>query len=165
MKAIVAVDENWAIGNQGELLVSIPEDQKGVFRAHTLDHTVVFGRKTLETFPKQMLLPRRKNLIMSRNSSFAKEGAEIIHSNEALFAYSKAHPDEEIFVIGGAEVYRGLIEFCDEAIVTRIHHSFAADAYFPKLCDDTAWSLKERTATQYSVIGMAFHVEKYIRNK
>ena len=69
--AIVAVDENWAIGNKGELLVSLPEDQKQNFKVKTLGHPVVYGRKTLETFPKKMLLPGRENIILSRNKDFA----------------------------------------------------------------------------------------------
>ena len=67
MIAISAVDKNWAIGNKGQLLISLPEDQKGVFKKNTAGHTVVFGRKTHEKFPGQRLLPKRVNVIMSRN--------------------------------------------------------------------------------------------------
>ena len=68
MKAIVAVDRNWAIGNKGELLVSIPNDHK-MFRKETMDKVVVYGRKTLETFPLKQPLDRRTNIILSGNRS------------------------------------------------------------------------------------------------
>ena len=84
MIAIAAVDLNWGIGYKGQLLISLPEDQKGVFRKYTSGHTVVYGRKTLETFKDQKLLPKRQNVIMSRNYEFEKEGALILHSANEL---------------------------------------------------------------------------------
>ena len=64
MKAIVAVDRNWGIGNKGELLVSLPEDQKETFKRFTYGNTIIYGRKTLMTFPGEKLLPGRKNIIL-----------------------------------------------------------------------------------------------------
>ena len=84
MTAIAAVDSNWGIGYKGELLISLPEDQKGVFRKYTAGNTVVFGRKTLLTFPGEKLLPKRVNIILTRNPEFAKEGAVILHDREEL---------------------------------------------------------------------------------
>ena len=84
MIAISAVDKNWAIGNHGQLLISLPEDQKGVFKKYTAGHTVVYGRKTLETFPGQRLLPNRVNVIMSRSFDYEKEGAMVLHSVDEL---------------------------------------------------------------------------------
>jgi len=133
MTAIAAVDENWAIGNKGELLISIPEDQKGVFRKYTSGNTVVFGRKTLLTFPGERLLPKRVNIILTRNPSFEKEGAVILHDREELREYEDMHPDEKIFLIGGESVYKSMLDLCDEAIITYIHKTFEADAYFPDL--------------------------------
>ena len=94
MIAIAAVDRNWAIGNKGQLLISLPEDQKGVFKKYTAGHTVVFGRKTLETFPGQRLLPNRVNVILSRNFDFEKEGAVILHSVDELQDFLALSADE-----------------------------------------------------------------------
>ena len=163
MIAIAAVDKNWAIGNKGDLLISLPEDQKGVFRVYTAGNTVVFGRKTLMTFKDQKLLPKRINIILSRNKSFEKEGAVILHSTDELDSYAKNHPDEKIFVIGGEEIYKTLLPICDEAIITKINHEFEADAYFPNLDEDEEWELTKVEDTVMSEKGVSFNVCHYSR--
>ena len=163
MIAIAAIDSNWAIGNKGDLLISLPEDQKGVFRFYTAGNTVVFGRKTLMTFKDQKLLPKRINIILSRNPDFEKEGAVILHSTDELDQYAKSHPDEKIFVIGGAEIYKTLLPICDEAILTKINHEFEADAYFPNLDEDDDWELVEVEPTVMSEKGVSFNVHHYKR--
>ena len=163
MIAIAAIDSNWAIGNKGDLLISLPEDQKGVFRFYTAGNTVVFGRKTLMTFKDQKLLPKRINIILSRNPDFEKEGAVILHSTDELDQYAKSHPDEKIFVIGGEEIYKTLLPICDEAILTKINHEFEADAYFPNLDEDDEWELVEVEPTVMSEKGVSFNVHHYKR--
>ncbi len=163
MTAIAAVDENWAIGNKGELLISIPEDQKGVFRKYTSGNTVVFGRKTLLTFPGERLLPKRVNIILTRNPSFEKEGAVILHDREELREYEKMHPDEKIFLIGGESVYKSMLDLCDEAIITYIHKTFEADAYFPDLDQLKDWELVEEEPEVLSEVGVSFNVRHYRR--
>jgi len=163
MTAIAAVDENWAIGNKGELLISIPEDQKGVFRKYTSGNTVVFGRKTLLTFPGERLLPKRVNIILTRNPSFEKEGAVILHDREELREYEDMHPDEKIFLIGGESVYKSMLDLCDEAIITYIHKTFEADAYFPDLDQLKDWELVEEEPEVLSEAGVSFNVRHYRR--
>ena len=163
MIAIAAVDKNWAIGNKGDLLISLPEDQKGVFRFYTAGNTVVFGRKTLMTFKDQKLLPKRINIILSRNQNFEKEGAVILHSTEELDEYKKSHSDEKIFVIGGEEIYKTLLPICEEAIITKINHEFEADAYFPNLDNDKEWELVKKEDTVMSEKGVSFNVCHYKR--
>jgi len=106
MIAIAAVDKNWAIGNKGHLLISLPEDQKGVFKKYTSGHTVVYGRKTLETFPGQRLLPNRVNVIMSRNFDYEKEGALVLHSASELEDYLKLTAESGNVL--GHELYCGV---------------------------------------------------------
>ena len=163
MIAIAAVDMNWAIGNKGDLLISLPEDQKGVFRKYTIDSTVVFGRKTLLTFRDQKLLPKRKNIILTRNPEFTKEGAVILHSTEELDNYAKKHSDEKIFIIGGAEIYKTMLPLCDEAIITYIKAEFEADAYFPNLDEDSEWELVDVEPEILSEKGVKFQVRHYGR--
>ncbi len=163
MIAIAAVDENWAIGNKGDLLISLPEDQKGVFRKYTAGNTVVFGRKTLKTFKDEKLLPKRINIVLTRNPEFTKEGAVILHSEEELSKYQEDHPDEIIFLIGGAEVYNSMIGICDEAIITYIHKTFEADAYFPNLDDMEDWEMYEEEDEIMSEKGVSFNVRHYRR--
>ena len=112
---IAAVDLNWAIGRDGDQLCYIPADLKR-FQALTTGHPVILGRKTLATFPGGRPLKNRRNLILSRDSAFAPEGAEVFRSLEALRAAAPA----DSFVIGGASVYAALLDWCDTAYITKI---------------------------------------------
>jgi Dihydrofolate reductase len=163
MIAIAAVDKNWGIGYKGDLLISIPEDQKGVFRKYTAGNTVVFGRKTLLTFPGERLLPKRVNIILTRNEDFGKEDAVILHSKEELKKYEQDHPDEKIFLIGGASVYESMLDLCDEAIITYINKEFTADAYFPNLDENPEWELDHEEDEVMSEVGVSFNVRFYRR--
>lgn len=163
MIAIAAVDRNWAIGNKGQLLISLPEDQKGVFRKYTSGHTVIFGRKTLETFPGQRLLPNRANVIMSRNYDFQKDGALILHSTSELEDYLAMTADDEVYLIGGASLYISLIGLCDKAIITAIRAEFEADVYFPDLDGDPNWKLVLEEPPVMSEKGVEFTVRHYER--
>lgn len=161
--AIVAVDENWGIGNKGELLISLPEDQKQNFKVKTLGHPVIFGRKTLDTFPGGRLLPGRKNIILTRNPDLNVEGATILHSVEETVEYTKKDPDECYFIIGGEQIYKQFLPFCDTCIVTKIHKSFEADAFFPDLDNLKDWKVLSREANVSSVKGVTFAIWTYKR--
>lgn len=141
MNVIVAVDQNWAIGKDGDQLVYLSEDLKR-FKALTTGHPVILGRKTLATFPGERPLKGRRNLILSRSAGFAPEGAEVFSDVEAL----RAAAPEDSFVIGGASVYRQLLPWCDTAYVTKIDRAFPADCYFPDLEQDPAWERTEESA-------------------
>ena len=138
MNMIVAVDENWAIGKGGEQLIYISADLKR-FKALTMGHPLILGRKTLATFPGGKPLKGRRNLILSRNPEFAPEGAEVYHSMEELLE----HVEEDAFVIGGASVYQELLDRCDTAYVTKLQASWPADCWFPNLDEDPAWTVAE----------------------
>ena len=143
MKAIVAVDKNWGIGKDGSLLISIPEDMK-FFRETTSGHTVVMGRKTLESFPGGRPLKNRVNVVLTRNGAFEKEGCVIIHDRNELPCLLEGL-DGEVFLIGGASVYRELLDMCDTAYVTKIDAAFDADVSFPDLDSDPAWTIAEQS--------------------
>ena len=138
MNVIVAVDENWGIGKDGEQLIYISADLKR-FKALTMGHSLVLGRKTLATFPGGKPLKGRRNLILSRNPEFAPEGAAVYHSMEQLLE----HVEEDAFVIGGASVYQELLDRCDTAYVTKLQASWPADCWFPNLDEDPAWTVAE----------------------
>ena len=136
MRAIVAVDANWAIGKDGQLLCRLSDDLKR-FKKLTLGHPVILGRKTLATFPGGRPLPGRRNLILSRTPGFTVEGGEVFSDIPALLTVA---PEDSI-VIGGGEIYRALLKFCDLVWVTKISRSFPADAWFPNLDEDPAWQV------------------------
>lgn len=140
MNLIVAVDNNWAIGNKNKLLVSIPNDMKH-FREETTGKVVVLGRKTLETFPQGQPLKNRTNIILSRNAKHEVKGAITVHSVEELLEELKKYDDEDVYVIGGDSIYRQLLPFCNVAHVTKIDHEYEADTYFPNLDRDPEWEI------------------------
>ena len=141
MNLIVAADENWGIGRDGDQLVYLRADLQR-FKELTLGHAVILGRKTLATFPGGRPLKGRRNLILSRDPDFCPEGAEVYRDLDSLLA---AAP-EDAFVIGGESVYRALLPRCDTAYVTRILARFPADRAFPDLDRDARWELTDEGA-------------------
>lgn len=140
MNLMVAVDQNWAIGNNGDQLVYLSSDLKH-FRATTTGHTVILGRKTLATFPNGKPLKNRRNLILSTNPTLQIDGAEVFSNLTALL---HAAP-EDAFVIGGGQIYTLLLPYCNCAYVTKLETSFPADTFFPNLDKDPAWTLSQQS--------------------
>lgn len=131
---IVAMDRNRAIGYQNQLPWHLPADLK-YFRQITNYHTILMGRKTYESIGKP--LPNRRNVILTQRQDFQVPGCETVHSIEqALHRFA----EEDLFVIGGAEVFRLLYPKASQLYVTWIDHEFLADTYFPSFEDDS-WQL------------------------
>ena len=142
MKAIAAVDLNWAIGFQDNLLSRIPNDQKN-FRKLTTGHTVVLGRKTLAGFPNGLPLVNRNNIILSTNPDFEVKGATVAHSFDELKEILRELDSDDIYIIGGGKIYEMLVPYCDEAIITMINYKYQADTYFPNLDKMPEWEMVE----------------------
>lgn len=140
MNLIVAVDENWAIGKDGDQLAYIRADLKR-FKALTDGHAVILGRKTLATFPGGRPLKGRRNLILSATPGYTVEGAEVYPSIEQLLQNAPS----DAFVIGGSSVYDALVDQCDTAYVTKILSSFPADRWFPDLDKREGWQAVEHS--------------------
>ena len=157
MNLIVAVDQNWAIGKDGDQLVYLKEDLKR-FRTLTSGHTVILGRKTLATFPGGRPLKNRRNLILSRNPQFQAEGAEVFSSVEELVKQA----DGDAFVMGGASVYEQLLPYCDTAYITKIHAGFPADTYFLNLDQSGEWGVSEESES-LEQDGISYHYVTYSR--
>lgn len=147
MKIIAAVDQNWAIGNKGQLLVSIPQDMKN-FRNETIGKVVVLGRKTIETFPGGKPLKGRTNIILSRNPEYECPDAIVVRNVEELLEKVKEYNSEDVYVIGGESIYRQLLPYCDEAIITEIDLSYEADAFIPNLALAPDWEEVSRSEEQ-----------------
>ena len=137
MELIVAVDENWGIGNKGELLCRVKNDLRN-FRELTTGKTVILGSKTLATFPGGKPLKNRRNIIMSRDAARVIDGAEIASSvPDAL----RLVGNDEAVVIGGASTYKLFLPYCDTATVTKFCATFEADAFFEDLDASPEWEL------------------------
>ena len=157
MNLIVAVDQNWAIGKGGDQLVYLSEDLKR-FKALTLGHPVILGRKTLATFPGGRPLKGRRNLILSATPGYQVEGAEVFPDLDTLLAEAP----QDAFVIGGESVYRALLPYCDTAYVTKIDAAFPADRYVPNLDEDPVWTVKDESDVMEQD-GLKFKYVTYIR--
>ncbi len=161
MNLIVAVDKNWAIGNRGKLLVSIPADQKW-FRETTTGNIIVMGRKTLDSLPGGMPLQGRTNVVLTRDESFTKKNTVVFHSVEDTLEYLKQYPSEKIYVIGGEEIYRQFLPHCDTAHVTWIDYAYEADTHFPNLDQDPEWFVAEESDEQ-TYFDLCYEFRKYQR--
>ena len=163
MNLIVAVDSNWAIGNKNQLLVRIPADHK-YFREITTGKVVVLGRKTLETFPQGMPLKNRTNIILSTNPDYHVKDAIVVHSLEELFEELKQYDTKDVYIIGGASVYRELLSYCDVAHVTKIDRAYEADSYFPNLDQMEEWQITADSEEQ-TYFDLEYRFLKYEKKK
>ncbi|WP_304612946.1 dihydrofolate reductase [Parapedobacter sp. ISTM3] len=135
ISAIVAAAENNAIGKGNELLWHLPNDLR-FFKQTTSGHTVVMGRKTYESVGKP--LPNRRNIVITRQADYAINGAEVVHSLDE--AIQRCTGDGEVFVVGGAEIYKAALPITNRIYLTRVHATLAGDAYFPEL-DEREWTI------------------------
>lgn len=147
MNQIVAVDRNWAIGKDGGLLVSIPEDMK-FFRTMTKGKTVIMGRKTLESFPGGSPLKGRRNIVLTRQTSCDLKGAERAASVDEALDMVKGEEPDNVFVIGGSTIYEAFLPYCDTCYVTRIDYEFEADTWYPNLDTDPEWEIAAESETK-----------------
>lgn len=130
IRAIVHADKEWGIGKGNGMMFSLPKDMK-FFRETTMNHVVVMGGNTLRSFPNAKPLKNRVNIVLSRGQ--VRDDCVIVRSYEELFKAMKAHEKEEIYVIGGGEVYRELLPYCEEVLVTKVDAVGGAEVFFPNL--------------------------------
>ena len=162
MNMIVAVDSNWGIGYGNKLLVSIPEDMK-FFRRKTMNHVIVMGRRTLESFPGGRPLKNRTNIVLTRNEDFKPDGAAVVHEIGELMAYLRENcRGQEVFCIGGESVYRQLLPYTETVYVTKIDRGYQADAYFPNLDENPDFRCAEKSE-EYAYFDLTYHFLIYRR--
>jgi dihydrofolate reductase len=125
---IAAVAENNALGKNNELVWHLPNDFKR-FKSLTTGHYIIMGRKTFESFPKP--LPNRTHVVITRQKDYCPEGCIVVDSIEKAIAICPEN--ETSFIIGGGEIYNLGLPFADQLEITKVHHSFEADAFFPEI--------------------------------
>ena len=156
MNAIVAVSENGSIGKDNNLLFRISADLKR-FKELTSGHTVIMGRKTLQSLPGGRGLPNRRNIVITHDPDFTAERAEVVHSIDEALALA----DEDAFVIGGASIYRAMLPYCDKVYLTRVYAHADADAFFPALDD---WQIVQESEIMEEN-GLRFQYIDYVKNE
>jgi dihydrofolate reductase len=150
---VVAIASNNAIGKNNQLLWHLPKDLKH-FKEITSGHTVIMGRKTFDSVGKP--LPRRRNIVVTRQN-IQIEGCEVVNSVEAGLAL--CNDDEEVMIIGGAEIYKQCMPIANRIYLTVVHQSFDADTFFPEI-DYGMWAaiarenhqIDEKHAFAYSFV-------------
>ncbi len=163
MNIIVAVDKNWGIGKDNQLLVSIPADMK-FFRSTTTGKVVVMGRKTLESFPNGLPLKNRTNIVLTQNMDYRVKDAIICHSVDEVLKELKQYDSEDVYVIGGDSIYRQMLPYCDVAHVTKIDHAYEADSWFPNLDEMPEWQITADSDEQ-TYFDLEYCFLKYERKK
>lgn len=140
MELIAAVDRDWAIGRGEELLYSIPEDLAR-FKSLTWGKAIVYGRKTMVTFPDGNPLLGRKNYVLTHQPEQVPAPARGVASVEELLEVARQEPT--LFVAGGEQVYRQLLPFCDGAWITQIDAQGGGDRFLSNLDRMPEWQLAE----------------------
>lgn len=161
MNAIVAVDKNWAIGRENDLLFSLPTDMKR-FRTLTSGGTVLMGRKTLDSFPGGKPLPKRKNIVLTRNPEFAREGAVVVSDYEAALAAAADTEPDRVWLIGGGSVYAALLPLCKRVYLTVVDATAeGADTFFPNLEKLPEWKI-ETVSEPIEENGLTYRFVDYV---
>lgn len=158
---IVAMDMDRGIGKNNDLMWHLPSDMR-FFKETTLEHIVVMGRKNYESIPeKYRPLPKRENVVLTRNESYVANNCTIFHSLEECLKHYKSEEKRTVFIIGGGEIYRQALgmKIIDEMYISHINNSYGADTFFPAF-DMKDWSVEtileqkkdDRHAASFSVI-------------
>lgn len=140
MNCIVAVDKNWGIGKNNGLLFSLKKDM-AFFRSMTIGKVVVVGANTFNSFPSGPLKDRL-NVVLD-GSGTKREGTVSVASLDELLQTLKEYNSDDVFVIGGASVYKLLLPYCSVAYVTKVQATADADTFFPNLDADPDWQLAQ----------------------
>ncbi len=140
---IAAMMQNRVIGRDNDLPWSLPDDMR-FFQTTTKGHIVIMGRKNYDSLPPKFKpLPNRTNIVLTRNTTFKAAGCIIYTNLKDAIAYAKTHNEQELFIIGGGEIYRQALEFADRIYLTEINHSLQGDTYFPEFGEE--WKATKRT--------------------
>lgn len=161
MNAIVAVDQNWGIGKDNDLLIHLPGDLK-YYKGKTLGNVIIVGQRTLESFPGGRPLPGRTNIVLSDDPAFAPEGCIVCRTKEEVLEKAAEYEPDRVFICGGASIYRLFLEDCDAFYVTKIDKAFEADTFFPNL-DELGYHV-DWSSEEHEEKGCRYRFERYSRD-
>lgn len=138
---ILCVDNKWGIGKQNGLLFNLPKDMK-FFRETTLNHVVAMGENTLLSFPNSKPLKNRTHIVLSQDESHNYEGVENVHDFKEFLVKIQEHSvNEDVYIIGGASVYRQTLPYVNEVLLTKVDADGHAELFFPNLDKDPFFEL------------------------
>lgn len=137
---LVAMGKNHVIGFENDMPWHLPEDLK-YFKEKTTGQTIIMGRKTFDSIGRA--LPNRRNIVLTKQNIDFPNGIEVIKSIGKIYEWHKEKPDQELFVIGGGNLYKQVLPFADRMYITEIDQSFEGDTYFPTF-DKNEWALTSK---------------------
>ena len=138
IRAIVHADKQWGIGKNNDMMFSLPKDMK-FFRETTLGNVVVMGGNTLRSFPNEKPLKNRENIVLSRGQ--VRDDCIIVPDFDSLKKAMKEREDKDIYVIGGGVIYKELLPYCQEVLVTKVDAIGGAEVFFPNLDENADFEL------------------------
>jgi len=142
---ILCVDKKWGIGRHNGLLFSLPKDMK-FFKETTLNHVVAMGENTLLSFPNSKPLKNRTHIVLSQDESHNYEGVENVHDFDEFLRLIGEHANkEDVYIIGGASIYRQTLPYVDKVLLTKVDAVGGAELFFPNLDKDPYFELKEES--------------------
>ena len=160
MNAIVAVDRNWGIGKDNDLLVHLPGDLK-YYKEKTFGNIIIVGQRTLESFPGSKPLPGRTNIVLSDDPAFVRDDCIVCRTKEEVLKEAAGYEPDRVFICGGASIYRLFLEDCDALYVTKIDAVFEADTFFPDL-DALGWKIDWSSEPQEEK-GYRYQFVRYVK--
>ena len=162
MNGIVAVDRNWGIGRNNDLLVHLPGDLK-YYKEKTYGKVIIVGQRTLESFPGSKPLPGRTNVVLSDDPAFVRDDCIVCRTKDEVLEKVAEYDPEDVFVCGGASIYRLFLEDCDAMYVTKIFEAFEADTFFPDL-DELGWQV-DWASEEQEENGIRYRFERYVKGE
>ena len=159
---ICAVDEQFGIGKDGDLLFKIPEDMK-YFRNTTKNKIIVMGRKTFESLPNKKPLKDRTNVVLTNNKNLKIDGAYVFNSvNEVLMRFQDS---ESVFIIGGEQIYKQFLPHCEKACITKVFNNYNADTFMVNLDKLNEWKIiSESNFKVYNENKYKFYIYQRVSN-
>ncbi len=162
---LFAVDENWNIGYDGDMLCKISKDLQR-FRQLTETNIIIMGRKTFESLPDQKALPNRINIVITRDAEYKAEDILVVTSIDELFQLLDViNPDKKMvnFVIGGGNIAHQLLQYCNYAYITKVLRSFEdTDTLIPNLDEDQDWTINSESE-YYMQDDLMYNYVDYVR--
>lgn len=165
MEMIFAVDRQWNIGYDGDMLFKISNDLKR-FKEITMGHILVMGRKTFESLPGSRPLPGREHIVVTRNNEYTAEGVHVVHSFSEMDALldQRTADGRKVFLIGGGDLTAQLLDRISAAYITKVDRVFLpADAYIPNLDIDDNFVVTYKSKTMTDDNGLEYHYVNYER--
>lgn len=147
MKCIVLADKNWGIGKKGRMPVNIPADMK-LANNETIRKTIIMGRKTFESNPANQIMSSRRCIVLTKNKQFRARNIITAYSVDQALEFVKDVDTDDVYVMGGEQIYKAFLEYCDEVLVTKIDYTYESDAFFENLDQASEWELTEESEEQ-----------------